>query len=349
MSFKRLWAIFKARNHEFFRDRAAFGWNFIFPFLIMGGFIIMFGGDSRDEYKVGVFPAKNESVFIETADIPPRFKETRYLHFIGFETEQEAVKKLMHHKIDFLVKAGSAKNEYWVSETSPKGYIVERLFKQSMVPENRFPEAERRKIQGFQIRYVDWLFPGILAMNMMFSALYGVGYTVVRYRKNGVLKRLKATPLTAVEYLSAQILSRIFLLMFTIVIVWTGCDLMFSFRIVGSYFNIFIIFFMGSLSLTSLGLIIASRGTSEEFSSGILNFISWPMMFLSEVWFSLEGAPAWLKTVSQVFPLTHILTATRKVMNDGASLAEVSYELSALLMMTVVCLVIGASLFSWTR
>ncbi|NQU65277.1 MAG: ABC transporter permease, partial [SAR324 cluster bacterium] len=65
--------------------------------------------------------------------------------------------------------------------------------------------------------------------------------------------------------------------------------------------------------------------------------------------FSLEGAPAWLKTVSQVFPLTHMLSATRKVMNDGATLANVSYELSALLLMTAVCLVIGASLFSWTR
>ncbi|NQU65454.1 MAG: ABC transporter permease, partial [SAR324 cluster bacterium] len=267
MRFKRLWAIFKARNHEFFRDRAAFGWNFIFPFLIIGGFIIMFGGDTRNEYKVGVFPAKSEGFVVEAADIPLPFKETRYLHFIGFETQQEAVKKLMHHKIDFLVKAGSLKNEYWVSETSPKGYIVEQLFKKSLIPESQLPEAKRQKIQGFQIRYVDWLFPGILAMNMMFSALYGVGFTVVRYRKNGVLKRLKATPLSSFEYLSAQMLSRIFLLMFTTIIVWTGCDLVFSFKNIGSYLDIFIIFFVGSLSLTSLGLVIASRGTSEEFSS----------------------------------------------------------------------------------
>ncbi|MBT4641208.1 MAG: ABC transporter permease [Deltaproteobacteria bacterium] len=349
MNFKRLWAIFRARNHEFFRDRAAFGWNFVFPFLIVGGFILMFGGDARNQYKVGIFPVKSETFSVAAADIPARFKETRYLQFIGFESEPEALKKLNHHKIDFLVKAGSPKNEYWVSETSPKGYIVEQLFTKSLVPAHLEPQAKRRKIRGFEIRYVDWLFPGILAMNMMFSALYGVGYTVVRYRKNGVLKRLKATPLSAVEYLSAQMLSRIFLLMFTTVIVWTGCDLVFSFRTVGSYFNIFVIFFLGSLSLTSLGLIIASRGTSEEFSSGILNFISWPMMFLSEVWFSLEGAPAWIKTVSQVFPLTHMLTATRKVMNDGASLTDVSYELSAMMIMTAVCLVIGASLFSWTR
>jgi ABC-type multidrug transport system permease subunit len=140
---------------------------------------------------------------------------------------------------------------------------------------------------------------------MMFSALWGVGYVVVRYRKNGVLKRLKATPLNAFEYLTAQAISRIFLLMFTLVIVWTGCDLIFSFRVQGSYLDLFVIFFLGSLSLTSLGLVLASRGTSEEFTTGILNFISWPMMFLSEVWFSLEGAPQWVKSSAKIFPLTH--------------------------------------------
>ena len=129
-----------------------------------------------------------------------------------------------------------------------------------------------KDIEGNEIRYIDWLFPGILAMNMMFSALWGVGYIVVRYRKNGVLKRLKATPLTAFEYLSAQMVSRIFILMFTLTVVWIGCELMFHFHIEGSYVNILLVFFVGSLSLTALGLILASRGTSEEFTTGILNF-----------------------------------------------------------------------------
>ena len=83
------------------------------------------------------------------------------------------------------------------------------------------------------------------------SPKWGVGYIVVRYRKNGVLKRLKATPLTSLEYLAAQTLSRIFLLMFTLVVVWVGCDLVFSFHMEGSYIDLFIVFFMGGASLTS--------------------------------------------------------------------------------------------------
>jgi len=164
-----------------------------------------------------------------------------------------------------------------------------------------------------------------------------------------VLKRLRATPLTAFEYLGAQLFSRIFLLMFSLVVVWVGCDLFFSFHVEGSYFNLFLVFFVGGLSLSSLGLLVASRGTSEEFTGGILNFITWPMMFLSEVWFSIEGSPQWVKMIARVFPLTHMLTGVRKIMNDGAGLLDVGLELSIMLLITLICLGLGARLFSWNK
>jgi hypothetical protein len=267
MSLKRLWAILKARNLEFFRDRSAFGWNFLFPFLLVAGFGIIFGGKTYTEYKIGVFPTSSAQVSLEQLNIPQRFKNMNYLKFIGFKNVGEGLEKLKHHRIDFLIKTGNGSPEYWVSDTSPKGYVVEQMFKASLLPPESAAYAERKEIQGSAIRYIDWLFPGILAMNMMFSALWGVGYVVVRYRKNGVLKRLKVTPLTAFEYITAQAISRIFLLMFTLVIVWTGCDLIFGFEVHGSYVDLFFIFFLGSLSLTALGLVLASRGTSEEFTT----------------------------------------------------------------------------------
>ena len=349
MNLKRMWTMFRARNREFFRDRSAFGWNFVFPFLLVAGFAVIFGNEDYKEYKVGVFPVSTESVNVADLNIPEPFKKTRYLFFVGFEDLDQGLEKLRHHKIDFLIKTGSSPHQYWISDASPKGYVVERLFQVGALAESTDDLFEKRAVKGRQIRYIEWFFPGILAMNMMFSALWGVGYVVVRYRKNGVLKRLKATPLTAFEYLSAQTLSRIFLLMFTVIVVWVGCDLVFNFTVEGSYFDLFLIFLMGGLSLTALGLLVASRGTSEEFTSGILNFITWPMMFLSEVWFSLEGAPDWLKLFSNIFPLTHMLSAARKVMNDGAGLWDVGPELLVLCMMTLLCLGVGASLFSWNR
>ena len=243
---------------------------------------------------------------------------------------------------------GNTYSGLYVNWSVPPAF-AERMIAGSLSPQTQ-PELVRRQIiASRQIRYIDWLFPGILSMNMMFSALYGVGYVVVRYRKNGVLKRLKATPLTAFEYLGAQMLSRLFLLVFSLTVLWIGCDLIFNFKVEGSYLDLIIMFLAGCLSLTALGLIIASRGTSEEFTNGVLNFITWPMMFLSEVWFSLEGAPQWVKAIAKLFPLTHLLTGVRKIMNDGATLTQVSFELSVLAGMTLLFLIVGAALFSWNK
>ncbi len=343
-----MWAMFVARNHEFFRDKAAFGWNFAFPFLIIIGFGLIFSNQEYPQFKVGVFPLGQEELPIVNSTIPNTFLKEKGITLIPLATKEDGEKLLRRHKIDLLIDATSYDHAYWINDSSPNGYLAEKLFLVSFIPED-IKVAQKGTILGETIRYIDWFFPGILAMNMMFSALWGVGYVVVRYRKNGTLKRLKATPLTPLEYLSAQMLSRIFLLMFTLVIVWIGSDLIFDFHVVGSKLLIFFFFFLGGLSLSALGLILASRGTSEEFTSGILNFISWPMMFLSEVWFSLEGSPQWIKSVAQIFPLKHMIQAVRKVMNEGAVLADVQGECFFLMTFTTVALTLAALLFSWNE
>ncbi len=348
MNLKRMWAIFLARNAEFFRDRAAFGWNFAFPFLIIVGFGIIFGGREFKQFKAGVFPVAAGSVVdLRETTLPAAFQHDRHIVFVPVADRDEGEVKLNHHKIDLLVDARSPSHAYWINESSPNGSLAERIFLASFMAGKDTPA--KGVVKGAQIRYIDWLIPGILAMNMMFSALWGVGYVIVRYRKNGALKRLKATPLTALEYLSAQMFSRIFLLMFTLCVVWLGADLLYDFQVQGSMALLVFIFFLGGLNLCAIGLILAARGTSEEFTSGILNFISWPMMFLSEVWFSLEGSPEWVLRIAQVFPLTHVLRAARQVMNEAATFADVGLECALLLVSTLVCLAIAALLFSWNE
>jgi ABC-type multidrug transport system permease subunit len=349
LSFKRLRAMFVARNREFFRDKAAFGWNFLFPFLLIAGFAIIFGGKERGEVKFAIVPCSGGTDRIVQECLPELIRGLRYAEYVGFDELQTGLDRLRHHKVDLLVDVHSTPYRYWMTDSSPRSYIAEQMIL-ATIPKGQEALLQRQEIiAGSQIRYIDWLFPGILGMNMMFSALYGVGFVVVHYRKNGVLKRLHATPLTAFEYLSAQLLSRLFLLIFSLIILWIGCYFIFNFKMMGSYIDLAVMFLLGCLSLIALGLVVASRGTSEEFSNGLLNFITWPMMFLSEVWFSIEGAPRWVKYVAQLFPLTHLLSGVRKIMNDGAALIDVGYELTVLAAMTVVFLSIGAALFSWHK
>ena len=210
-----------------------------------------------------------------------------------------------------------------------------------------FRSYQKQIVSGNEIRYVDWLISGLLGMNLMFSALFGVGYNIVRYRKNGVLKRLKATPLTAFEFLLAQIASRLILIICVSSMIYLGCHWYIHFQMLGSYFNLFIVLCLGAICMISLSLLVASRISSEELAGGLLNIISWPMMFLSGVWFSLEGAHPAVKKLALLFPLTHIIDASRAIMTEGAGLEKISGNLITLGCMTVLFLGTSSIIFKW--
>jgi ABC-2 type transport system permease protein len=334
---RRFWAVLVGRNKEFLRDRGALGWNFIFPFFVVFGMAFAFSDKAQDIFKVGV-------VGPVTA-LPAGFGSTKHLKFVPFEDEAAALGKLRHHQLDMLVAPGKPLT-YWVNEASPKGYLVERIMQGALAVAHE-PAPKRRTVEGRPIRYVDWLVSGLLSMNMMFSALFGVGYNLVRYRKNGVLKRLKATPLRAAEFLTAQVVSRLLLIMTVFLIVYHGSDFFLHFQRLGRLVDLYLIFALGSACLISLGLLTAARVTSEELAGGVLNMLSWPMMFLSGVWFSLEGAPKPLRMLANAMPLTHLIDAARAVMTEGATLAQVSTHLYVLAGMTVLFLAVGAWTFKW--
>lgn len=330
MNLQRFFAVFKARNIEFFRDRSSLGWNLFFPVLMLVGLSFIFSGDGRPSYKIGV---------IELSKVEAPFIQTRHIEFIGYKEVEIAKNKLANHSIDLLIDF--AKQTYWVNEQAPNSYLAEKIF----LAENL--SFIRQQTQGKKIRYVDWVLPGILGMNMMFSCLFGVGYVIVRYRKNSVLKRLKATPLSAFEFVSAQLLSRLFIVLFMSSVVYIGCNLFFDFYMLGHYFDLLVVGVLGAFSLITLGLLVASRSKSEELIGGLLNLTSWPMMLMSGVWFSLEGAPNAVKVLADFFPLTHLVAGARKVITEGATLADISYHLGVLAVMSTVFLILGAYLFSW--
>lgn len=338
--FRRIYAIFRGRNREFVRDRSSLAWSLLLPIALVFGLAFAFDGQ-RDEYTVGVL---QEAPEIDSSAHP--FLETKYVRFVAYDDIDTALRKVERHQLDLLIDLGPPAR-YWVNPTAPKGYFVEFALLQSAAPSTGVVIKEQ--IEGSPVRYADWVLPGILGMNMMFSCLFGVGYVIVRYRKNGFLKRLSATPLTSFEFISAQIASRLVLIMVITAFVYTGTHLLLDTRMEGSYFTLFLVALVGAISLISLGLIVSARVTSEELAGGLLNLINWPMMMLSGVWFSLEGAGETVQRIAEIFPLTHILDSARAVMLDGATLADVAPSLAALTLLSVVFLAIGSSIFRWEQ
>jgi hypothetical protein len=124
-------------------------------------------------------------------------------------------------------------------------------------------------------------------MNMMFSCLFGVGFVLVRYRKNGVLKRMKATPVSPLNFVSAQAVSRLMIVLITSVVVFSGTNLFLRFVMKGSWLNLLLLTALSIMCMIALGLVFASRIKSEELASGLLNLVTFPMLILSGVFFSL--------------------------------------------------------------
>lgn len=330
--------IVHARNLEFFRDKTALGWSILLPVMLVFGFTYMFSGSGKSEYKIGIIGAIDD-----LQKISPDFTQLKYTKFVSLASEADALNKLKHHHYDMIINPASKK--YWVNSSSKKGYFLENILKGHAT--NSETILVKSIISGKEVRYIDWVTPGILATNMMFNCLFGIGYTVVHYRKNGVLKRLKATPVKPIEFLTAQVTSRLFIITSITLTVYIGCDFFIGFLMLGSYFSLFFVFVLGAICLISLGLIMAARTKSEEFASGALNILIWPMMLLSGVWFSLEGSPIYIQQFSQILPLTHLVEASRAIMNDGASLMEVKFNLICLTIMSTIFLLIGAKLFRW--
>jgi ABC-2 type transport system permease protein len=335
---KRIYAIFRARNLEFIRDRGTMSWNIILPVALMFGLSFIFSNE-RAEYTVGVVQAT------ETIDATAHpFLESRYIEFVTVDDLDAGFQRIARHQLDLLVEFGDAPR-YWVNPDSPKGYFVEFALLQADADAGN--RLQKSQIEGEPIRYVDWVLPGILGMNVMFSSLFGVGYVVVRYRKNGFLKRLRATPLRAIEFVMAQVASRLLLILVITTFVYAGTKFFLDTRMDGSHLVLLLVLFVGAVSMISMGLMVAARVTSEELAGGMLNMVTWPMMMLSGVWFSLEAASDWIRQLAAIFPLTHMLSAARAVMLDGAGLATIAPQLMVLLAMTAVFLAFGAFTFRW--
>ena len=335
---KRIYAIFRARNLEFVRDRGSMSWNIILPVALVFGLSFIFSGD-RPEYTVGVV---QDGGTVDRGAHP--FLSLRYVDFVPVNDLESGLRRVSRHQLDLLVQFGS-EARYWVNPDSPKGYFVELALLESDAQAGG--HIRKSQIEGEAVRYVDWVLPGILGMNVMFSSLFGVGYVVVRYRKNGFLKRLRATPLRAIEFVIAQVASRLLLILIITSFVYAGTEFFLQTRMDGSAWLLFLVLVAGAMSMIALGLLVAARVTSEELAGGLLNLVTWPMMMLSGVWFSLEAASDWIRQLAAVFPLTHMLDAARAVMLDGAGLAAILPDIMTLLAMTALFLLLGAATFRW--
>ncbi len=332
----KILALTHTRNLEFIRDKEGLTWNLLVPIFLLFALQMIFTGNNRSLFTIGIMGT--QANVLTTKDSLSTLPNVSY-HY--FQDVTKAQKQLEQHQIDLILDFNATPKTYWMNQNSDKSRFLSHLI------EKHSPDFKSQALVGPQIRYVDWVMPGVLAINMMYSCLYGIGYGIIRYRRSGYLKRLQSTPLTAFEFLLSQVFSRLVITQVVTILIFISCLLLFSSRMVGNVGLLLLLTILGSLSLISVGLLISARGQSDELSRGLLEVAAWPMLMLSGAFFTLEEAHPLLQQFAQCLPLTHIIVAAREIMLYNASWHVVWPHYLALIMITLIILGVASKMFRW--
>jgi ABC-2 type transport system permease protein len=344
-SFHPLFELTAMRVREFLREKEAVFWVFIFPVLMTFALGIAFRNTAPDQTPVAI-EATADAKASEVAQLlsgSPEITAT-------VMSPSEAAQALRSGKVSIVVKPQNDSFEYRFDPTRPESRAA-RLMLDDVLQRGKgradVVKTGEERITEPGARYVDFLVPGLIGMNLMGSGLWGLGFTVVIARSRKILKRFAATPMRRSHYLFSFMLSRLVFLVLEVAAVIVFAWLVFDFTVRGSWLNLALITVLGGFTFSGLGLLIAARPTTIEGVSGLMNFVMLPMWLLSGTFFSSERFPQVLQPFIKALPLTALNSVLRSVMNEGAALSSNWTPVAILLAWCLVSFVVALKIFKW--
>jgi ABC-2 type transport system permease protein len=334
------------RFREFIREPEAVFWTFIFPILLAAGLGLAFRQRGPDKVHIGVVtngtpaaPAvdwlkKDSSLVVQTFD------------------DSAGARALRTGKVALLVIPGTAKDSVHFtydrtrSDAANARVLVDRAIQTGAGRVDPVRTTDSYVTEAGS-RYIDFLIPGLLGMNLMGSSIWGLAFGIVTARSKKLLKRLMATPMSRVQYLLSYLWSRLFFLILEVVTLLGFGHFAFGVPLRGSLVTLFLISVLAAISFGGLGLLTASRARTTEAVSGIANFIMLPMWIFSGVFFSSANFPQVVQPFIRLLPLTAVNDALRANMLEGASFAAVSPQLLIIIVWGVVSFFAALKLFRW--
>lgn len=332
------------RLKEFIREPEALFWVFGFPLLLALGLGIAFRNRPPERVRVGVVPSLAPSIAASLDSAPG-------LTSVRLADDSAAAQALRTANVALVVAPGANGGvEYRFDPSRPDaraarlaadGAIQRGAGRQDPLPVHESTVRERGA------RYIDFFIPGLLGLNLMGSGVWSIAFAVVTARKQKLLKRLVATPMSRAQYLMSFLLSRlVFLVLEVGVLVGFGA-LVFDVPVRGSFGALALVCLVAALTFSAMGLLVASRARTVEAVSGLANFVMLPMWIFSGVFFSSANFPKVLQPFIQALPLTGTVDALRAVMLRGAPLSSVASELVLLLVWLVVPFMVALKIFRW--
>jgi len=326
----------------FYREPEAIFWVFGFPIVLAFALGIAFKNRGPGELRVGVERGAGDSVAARALDSAPGLSA-------AVLDSAEAKAELRTGRIALLVIPG-APLTYRYDSTRTESHLarleVDEALQRARGRADPVLVRDDRVVE-LGSRYIDFLIPGLLGMNLMGSGLWGVGFSVVQARTKGLLKRFLATPMKKSEYLLSYILSRLVFLVLEVGALIGFGWWVFHVGVQGTLAGLATVVLLGAFSFSGLGLLVASRAKTVEAVSGLMNLVMLPMWILSGTFFSYARFPEAMQPFVKALPLTALNDALRAVMVDGASLTHVSPSIAIVCGWGLVSFGVAVKIFRW--
>jgi ABC-type multidrug transport system permease subunit len=332
------------RFKEFLREPEAVFWTFAFPIILAIGLGIAFRNKPADVIAIAVVNGtpSGDSLVARLSKAP------------GLKVQPmdsaAAERALRNGDVALAASQAQAGAEYSFDDTRPEGRsaraLVDDALQRAAGRTDPVPVHER-KVQEKGSRYIDFVVPGLLGMNIMGGGIWGLGFSIVEARRRKLLKRFVSTPMPRRHYLASFLFSRFFFLILEIVVLLGSAALLFGVPVRGSLLQLFTVCLLAALAFGGLGLLIASRAKTIEGVSGLMNLTMMPMWVLSGVFFSSNNFPKVAQPFIQALPLTATNNALRATMLQGAGWSTVAPSLAIIAVWLVVTFSIALRIFRW--
>jgi ABC-2 type transport system permease protein len=342
-----LLCLIAARLREFLREPEAIFWVYVFPLLLVVALGVAFRNRPIETFRVGVEQGGRAEAVANVLNRDARFRVTLY-------DEQTGRLRLHAGRVDLLVVASGQTPERYEYRFDPTR--MESVLARQTVDDLLQRAAGRRDAVATRDqptvepggRYIDFLVPGLLGMGLMGGGLWGVGYVVVDMRIRKLLKRYLATPMKRHHFLAAVVISRLLFTLPEVVLLLVFSQIVFGVTSAGSYLAIFVLILLGALEFSGIGLLVASRASTIETVSGLMNAVMVPMYIASGVFFATERFPDAVQPALVFLPLTPLIHALRRVMLEGAGLLSLGSDVALIAAWGCVTLALAVKWFRWS-
>ncbi len=331
------------RFKGFIREPEAVFWTFVFPVLMAAGLGLAFRQRGPDKPHIGVIGDSLMSPVLAAMR-----RDTTVV--VEAYSDSAGAKALRTGKVAVLVAPSGNGVKYIYDpgrgDATTAKLIADRAVQNGAGRKDVVPASDSY-VSEKGSRYIDFFLPGLLGMNLMGSGIWGIGFAIVTARSQKLLKRYMATPMKRSHYLLSFLLSRFIFLILEVATLLAFGHFAFGVPLRGSPIALAVICMLSAFSFTSIGLLVATRATTTEGVSGLMNFVMLPMWILSGVFFSSANFPSVAQPVIKALPLTAVNDALRANMLEGASLTAVAPELLIIVAWMVVGFAVALRIFRW--